>query len=249
MPERDFDIYRRNYYWFQLNFFLRSWHKSHSDKLLSFLWDLYIDDEEVHWRWELKELGKPPVKTLKRPPRGMRKSEALQQLSIMRAAEPIKTFDGNAWLPKTASKRSIRCRYMLFDWLRGKNNKIWDNFASLYRAMIVYDMHKRGKSFFEIAQSWGAEDKSLMEMEEFRLLPVYEMEIRRALGSKKHIGSCDSFSPRFFRYTGHDRYDLNQEIRFSAIKIKHYYSHATKLIQLARNGNFETLASLIPPKH
>lgn len=248
MQERDFDLYRRRFYWFQFNFYLRRQHESPSNRLFRFLYDLYLDDHEAHYRWEYQERGKLPNKIIKRPPRGMRQAEAMLEHQKLLDAMPVQP-SSKVFMPKVADKISIRCRYMLFDWLRSRNNTVWDNFDSLYRAMIVFDLHTNGKSFLEIAQSWGADDRSLLEMEDHRLLSGYEKVLKKSLGGLAGCDTEDTLSPRFFRYTGHDRHDVKQEARLSAIKIKQYHAHALKLIDLATTGQFKAIAHFSPPKH
>lgn len=194
------DEYRKQFYWFQYQFFIRGSQRKRT-RLGGFLFELMTAPDEMHCRWEQKKrqetkvarpqkvAGQSKSITIRRPPRGMKQAEALIERSKVLAGQPVIPgcllyCDGNvrstvnhAWLPHT-DKKSIRCRYMLFDWLRTENRKtLWNNFPSLYRSLLVYDLHMAGYSLEKIAQSFNQE-QSLAQMAGYRIPLGYEEFLR-----------------------------------------------------------------------
>lgn len=244
-PAEDFDAYRRLYYWFQFHFFLRSEPSDRQRHVSDFLQQLVYREDDVHHRWELKERGAPPpdVVRIRRPPRGMNKTEATAEQQKIEDAKPVKPFHG-VWLPRVASKESVRCRYMLFAWLRTKSGSKWDNFRSLYRSLVIFDLHKAGNTADGIAEHYN--DFYLMEMSGHRRKTWVESAIREILGENNET-ELPKDSPHFLRYHG-SAYDPKQAERMAKMRVNDHLTRASKLIELAKSGRFKDLSTLKPIK-
>lgn len=245
MLRDDFDTYRQHYYWFQYHFFLRSEYASRKDTLRKFLFDLLMDADTWHYKFELKERGEPRQEIrVRRPPRGMKQADALREHQKIIDAEPmpLKT-QGKTWMPRIAQQKSIRCKYMLFDWLRTKNNKKWINFKSLYRSLIVFDLCQQGYNIDDIVNKFD-NDLFLFQMRDYRTRLEYEDALWQ-LGFKGPELAPTQDSAIFFR-SYPDEYDESQGARLLKPVVKKHYDRALVLIALAKTGNFKTL-SLLPP--
>jgi len=251
----DFDAYQCLYYWFQLHFFLRSEPSERQHKVWNFLQELVYSTDDMHYRWEQKERGAPPidaVRRIRRPPRGMRKAEAVAEMQKNEDAKPVKSFQG-VWLPRVTSKKSVRCRFMLSDWLRTKTGSKWGNFRSLYRSLLIFDLHKAGNTADDIAAKFSG-DLYLVTMSDHRsklwiesILGNIAGGIEMELFRRQPPNESPDDRPLFLQNNDCDD-DPNQEKRLSKIQIQQHYHRALTLIDLAKSGHFKSLSTLPPVK-
>lgn len=253
----DFYEYRQLFYFFQYQFYIRGKRKCRDiDEMLmgrthhtlhGFLYDLMMNPGELHYRWEFKE-ELPPSSPRENVPKGMTRREAVGRRPIDRKCHAI--------MPRSASKRSFRCRFMLFDWLRTKNSRRWNDFENLYRALIVFDLNARGYSFKDIADNWN-NDFYFYEMKDHFNLSEWEKGIQQLEESIQQSGivfSIGHFMAKKITHTDAlfikcypDEFDSQRASRLAKLRIQKHYARAIKLIELAESGSFNQFPCNIPP--
>lgn len=242
----DFEEYRRCYYWFQFHFFLRGTH-SKSGRLSNFLWQLIMHEDDVHRRWSVTGgMTTQPKAQIRRVPRGMKKADAIKIEQARLDAMPEKSYSHVA-MGRQPERESLRCRFMLKDYLRSKNGHVWNNFASLYRALIIFDLIDSGNTVDDVIQmhfsSYELEDFYLRQMTDKRTPLPYEF-----LATFFKLGSLNSLFEPLPQTTGVFLYTCDS-IELLKVKIVRHFNFAKELIDLAVTGNFSRLPSIKAPKH
>jgi len=249
MKIEDFEEYRNLFYWFQLHFSLRAdpTRRQNGAEILReyslrFVHDLATDPWSTHFRWEARKRGGQPIDhdRVRRPPRGMKAAEARSAKKIKDGAMPAKGY-ADVWLPYP-KRNSVRCRFMLFDWLRHETGYKWNDFPGLYRSLLVFDLHRTGRSFEEIAREYF-DNSHISDVIHLRAQTALERFFSDTFGP---AAPPKVPGPYFL-----DRIKSASEAQaqeLAELAVKRHYHRALQLIDLARDGRFKTLATLPPIK-
>ena len=237
-----------------------------------FLHSLAEDPEGEHSRWEPKDLIPRPVGKKYRA-EGLtirERNRFKKQLSEDPGGVPDLSELNRGARIYPARKRSIRCRFMLFDIPKGFRK---DQFLSLYRSIIIFDLINIHKlKTWQIAQS--IVNKSMSEYVDKRGISCWEYfsgkrfenePILRLLEGKKCTESEDylleSMATRYFQQLftnisdtskslkkdalGGDKYDHLRKIDQEIIR---YLRRAEDMAYIASYGRFATFPSFLKSK-
>lgn len=147
----EFTEYRAWYYFFQYQFFTRSYQgrnrSAPNSRLAQFLFRLAFDAHTEHYRWET-----PPSIQVDAP----RRKE--------RGSDPLPPSMGRVVLFR-AKKKSMRQHYMLFRFPEGHRA---DHLKLLYKALVAQDMGNDGLTDYAIAKQLIAEAETFSSISKLR---------------------------------------------------------------------------------
>lgn len=253
-----FNEYRKWYYFFQYQFFVRSEQGSKrlapESRIAQFLRNLTYDFNEEHYRWEIPTRA---YSLLQKKPAKQKNREKFKY--------PVPSSVGNIPIIFVAKNPSIRHRYMLFDFPKGHRA---DHIPLLYKALIAFDMLQNGKTAYEITKYLINNSETLPSIAANRANPIwYDQLFDNNLGKFERLKTADYIIDEDFdnapieRYAGKqymsttpqvtesslrgDRDGQHDPVRSRSRDIHRYKVIAEKLIHLAQTGQFKTFPSEI----
>lgn len=142
------------------------------------------------------------------------------------------------------------------EYLKWRNGRTWKDFHNLYRALLIYDLHKIGEtaaSIFvkygglaidEVAERLGISDNMPSTIESNTALAQDLIEnIRHPRRTEAEQLLIDNFKQ-------HDTSFIGESDDCGGIyihRISQHHNRAVHLIRLAESGKFKTFPSVLPP--
>ncbi len=194
--------------------------------------DLAFESAEAHLRWECRE--EPPIRnTRKNVPKGVSRGSL---------PAPIK----HKPILYRARKKSVRCRFMLFDYLKTDKGKKWSFFNSLYRSLIIIDLNRRGLGDYAIAKALN-DNLALVDAAEIRLRSYWEkLSLFRMEGEMEYFSKVVSDSLFLRKRTGHKR-DLGESevINGARLDVRRYRERGEIFVALTEKGQFSRFVEIL----
>jgi len=230
-----------------------------------FLFSLTENADDEHYRWEPIDQRQPVIGRTKGA-KGI-SMRARRQLAKRLAEDPgaAPVLVSNQGVIYLARKRSIRCRYMIFNFPK-KFRK--DQIYSLYKALIVHDLveyynmtkHAIAKSVEEkqISNYSTIRCTTIWERMSGRIFekcPVIEREINYESGFSDEFHSFEAYlSQKMFTSIESPKSHVGAKINspeFNHInnirkEITRYLDRSRKLSKLAPTGHFKDFPSILP---
>lgn len=265
--------FRPIFYFFQYQFYLRS---ERADKkgtfamlpcgnIGQFLFQLAEHPEEMHYRWDPIDIRpRPAVKRKKVEGPTLREYKKIKKQLVNPPDHfPVKSFQGRTIIYK-AKKKSIRCRYMLFDFPKGFRK---DQIVSLYKSLIVHDLIRiLGYKPWNVARA--IIDKNLSDYVAVRGKTHWEIvsgewfeRISQFIPIGENVSEADVKHQRSFEYLflrnvftniadnsklaskAHSGEDKHCQVQRIYTEVQRYLQRAELLVEIAATGRFSNFPS------
>ena len=238
----DFNEYRAWYYFFQYQFFVRSEQGAKRNvpesRIAQFLQNLANDPHRAHYLWEV-----PPI------------SQSMKPKRKPRGSDPVAPGMGRVVLYK-AKKRSIRQRYMLFNFPKRHRS---DHIPILYKSLIVFDMIHSGTTEYAATKQMITQFETIPSISRLRSQSkwydiLFENNVGKFELSEITDGrAIEKYPSRFFgtdpvkipSALKGDREAQHEPVRSRVRDIHRYKKIADVLIRLTETGQFQTFPSQI----
>lgn len=273
MKGLDLNEFRQIFYFFQYQFYLRSERGIRKGmhamlpcgSIGRFLFELAEDHEDAHYRWEPIDL-RPRIVGRTRGATGL-SIRAQKKLAKQLSEDPSAPLPTRPCVICRAKRKSIRCRFMLFDFPKKYRN---DQIVSLYKSLIVHDLVRSYEfSRWEVAKT--AINKKVSSLGKFRSTTYWE-RISGNIFEKLEFLQEEIFSDPLVSVQLSTFEDYLESKRFTFIEktstkkieknvqdsaafdhlrnlhgeIKRYYDRALKLAALAPTGHFKNFPTFLP---
>lgn len=268
MKDIPFEEYRRIFYFFQYQFYLRSERASKkgmsgllpNGAIGQFLFKLAEYPDEMHFRWEpIDKKPRPFGRSHNASSMSLCEHNRIKKLSKNPPDHfPIKPGQGQATFYK-ARIQSVRCKFMLFEFPE-KFRK--DQILSLYKSLIVFDRLTQYE-FTRWDTAKAVVGKKLSELTKYRATTCWERLTGHTFESNPFMKEIDEwngtleylFSTSAFTTTaehlgakkensgkGNDPFEYLRNLHG---EIHRYYQRALELTKLASIGKFKQYPSLL----
>lgn len=270
MKVEGFSDYRMLFYYFQYAFASRGgllYDLYDQSNLLNIMNRLAHEHDYFHFENEYLEPVEPPSSRKNKPPQDMAPDSPLPinsgRLTYRQHKQLKKLYGGTGVTPSrytgtilfTATSESPHRHLMLYqdEWLKNRSGAVWNDYTSLYRALVIFDLFQDGETAESICDKYG----NLLMTEELPSKGKIIIHTDISSGVMLTIVKQMLTSPRDPIYFLKEQFtDKNpfitmaDDIEYKPLlirRINSHYARAKQLIQLATSGAFKTFPQVLTP--